>query len=111
MSLFWNKRIESDKIIHTRTNGQKRLAYLLILIGSFLTLGLPILIANNTFFQKLSQQFPTLFLALIFLGPTIIVFVAIFISSVNFKLASAKRKNKNFKIVSTEEGDIVEIEK
>jgi uncharacterized protein YpmS len=74
-------------------------------------IGLPTLIKNSVFFAELSQRWPILFLFFIFLGAALIVFVAIFISTVNFKLANAKRKNKKFQIVSTNEGDTVEIEK
>ena len=111
MSIFWNKKIESNKVIYTRTNGQKRLGYLLILISFLLMIGLPTLIKNSNYFQEISRQWPTFFLFLIFLGFALIIFVAIFISTVNFKLANAKRNNKKFQIISTNEGDTVEIEK
>ncbi|OGI65275.1 hypothetical protein A3A95_03495 [Candidatus Nomurabacteria bacterium RIFCSPLOWO2_01_FULL_39_18] len=111
MSLFWNKKVESDKIIYTRTKSQKRFAYLLISIGFLLVIGLPTLIKNSVYFQELSQQFPTLFLSLIFLGFLLLFFVIISVFIVNFKFMSAKMKNKKFQITSTNEGDVVEIEK
>lgn len=116
MSLFWNKRVESDKVIYTRTKGQKRLFYLLMSIGLLMMIGLPIFGFLLMTGLPITQRLPALFLSLIFLGgpllgAALIVFVAIFISTVNFKLANAKRKNKKFQIISTNEGDTVEIER
>lgn len=110
MSLFWNKKIESSKVIYTRSKSQKRIGYLLLLIGLLLVFGVPTLIKISIFFTGLSNRWPILFLFLIFIGVAVIAFVAISISTVNFKLAAAKRKNKKFQITSTDEGDTVIIE-
>ncbi|GEM_PF-3970801 len=110
MSIFWNKKIEFDSIIYTRTKKQKSVGISLILIGFILFIGVLTLIKNSFYFSNLSQQYPIPFIILIVFGIILILFTIIVGSEVNFKLVNAKMKNKKVEIKSTNEGDSVIIE-
>ncbi len=112
MTMFWNKQTESGRVVYTRTKKQKRVGYTLIILGFVLFIGIPTLIKNISALAAISQSkaWSIILLVLIGLGPALIIFTAIAISSVNFKLASAKRRNKKYQISSNNEGDTVIIE-
>jgi hypothetical protein len=111
MSLFWNKNIEPGRVIYTRTKGQRRTAYLLMLLGFLLMFGVPTLIINITFSTELLKQWAILVAASIaFLGLILIAFLVIFFNIMYFRITFAKRKNKKVQITSTNEGDTIVIE-
>ncbi len=111
MSLFWNKNIEPGRVIYTRTKGQRRTAYLLILLGFLLMFGVPTLIINISFFRELLKEWAILFAAFIaFLGLILIAFLVIFFNIMYFRITFAKIKKKKVQATFTNEGDTIIIE-
>jgi len=111
MSIFWNKQKEPNRVIYTRTKAQKKRAYILIIVGFLLIIGLPTLIKNISGLSALSSKIPSIFIFLVGLGFVMIIYTAIGVSRANFALFAAKSKNRKFEILSNTDGDTVIIEK
>jgi hypothetical protein len=112
MSLFWDKKIEQDKIIYTRTKRQKRIFIFLMLGGFLLSIGTATLIRNSAYFGELSQKWPIPFLFIIVLGFLIIILSIILGGYLGFRLTLASLQHKKFQTMSNSDNlDTIIIEK
>lgn len=111
MSFFWNKLEYPDKTVYKRSKSQKRNFYILMVTGWLLFVGVPTLILNIPFFRELARSnlWAAFFLVVIGLGVILIIFSALGAATVNFKLAAAKRKNRQYQIASNGDGDTITI--
>jgi len=111
MGLFWDKKIESDRTIYTRSKKQKRIFFTLATLGFVVFLGLPGLMLWVHFLGELfvsSLAWAVFFIALRWTGVVLWLAVLIF-GGMHAILMSAQSKKKRTHITYSSEGDTIVI--
>jgi hypothetical protein len=107
--ILWNKKVEPDKVVYTRSKEQRKSGFIIMVIGLLLFFGTePLLgvIVPNIFNSKLLLVLSFIPVAV---GLVLIIFTLVVVSLVNFKLLGAKLRHKQYQIVSSKDQDSVTI--